>query len=259
MIIYTTIPYNLSFEQKGKSVIIMFNLKSLQQIIQEKEQKKNELKICETNLKEYLSEIDFSAFKDLNYDELKSIEENIRYSTPSEQRETLKQLLMLKKEEKYPEIKGAHYFPDLQKLTHLSQQEQRELDEVLYNQQKSIKIKALSEELLTHLLNIGIVNRLYLFRCGCEEKWDCETKIFNESQMKEYFNYWELKKNNEEIPKELTEKLNYGFINLYCTDTDCEDNVGGEIGINSLELYKKYPPHIYYQIVIEPNLTYHRL
>lgn len=92
-----------------------------------------QLKIRKASIEDLNSQINFDKIKELGYDEAKSIFEEIKYNLDYKVlRPKFEEVLKDLKEDKYPEMKKAHYFPILNEIDFLTKKQIKNLDNYLY-------------------------------------------------------------------------------------------------------------------------------
>ena len=228
-----------------------------------------ELKERRNAIYELNKTIDLEEVKALGYDKAKEIYESIKYNLHyKEDRPKFEELLKELKEIAYPDIKKAHYYPVLNEINFLTQEQIRLFDSILYSNNKRWvirkdnfhlfgDIKVSYEEIdkiIEFMLSKDMLTKRYVVTCPCGE----ESEIISEEQylnMKKYFDI-ESRFKTDDVSEE--EEKWYEDFNIYkdglaeigcecegleiCSMEDIDDNLSFEYKLKvdaNLELANK--------------------
>lgn len=156
---------------------------------------------------------DFECF---NFEELKETIENLYLFLPKEVKDEVTYLLEEKKIEKYPFLKKACYFPELNNIDFLSEEEILKLDKILKfpNTDKITKVRLnvskifeilderenelkILEDIIRFLLDAEIIEKEYIIDCGMQSICNYDVVYIAESELSKYKRIWKLRKNTE--------------------------------------------------------------
>lgn len=180
---------------------------------------------------------------DMSYEELKDLYPKIKYSLLHEFRTKYEDFMREKRIEKYPALKQATYYQQINQLN-IPDKEKVRLDKIVYkfyrhniSEKRLLEEHNLTKDILDTFVELGIATEHVMFkcpRCGMDI-YHLEKEVINK-----HMRYWELKNLNtltEEQEKEFEElweddKYCYGYINCECYNCDSydgEDTVRFEI------------------------------
>ena len=220
------------------------------------QEKASEVKALYQELCQLNDQLDLEEVRTtMSYKEAKQLFELVKYATnDSTKVNALKALVQAKKEEKYPEILGVHYYPELKQFTQLSESEQIALDRQLRNHGKN-SYKAfrsnLSEDVLQALVDLKILQRAYAVSCRCHGHW-CDSHLLTEEQRLRYIDYWQREAQGEEISDEEYDELDGGCLSIYCNRKE------DVIEIYNLDTLNRHSREYLY-LEKEPDLTLEEL
>lgn len=184
-------------------------------------------------------DLDISELFNKNYDELKEICSIIVPYCSKKDLNIINEILVKRKEEKYPEILDAHYYPEIKEMTWLDKKTRRSLDKrIMTYRITDEELVELGDETVNFLIEKEIIKRTYVLDCGCGD-WECDRKYLDSRYVDGLKQYW-LK---EETTKEEDEKYNYGCIELYCSNETIEiesiDEIQEYLDCISIRVLKK--------------------
>ena len=227
--------------------------------------KKQEESLC-IEMKEVFNSIDIKEYEKLNYEECKNVFDKLTYRIDDEIKNKLSSILTKKKEEVYPEILKAQYYPELNTLN-LSDEDKIEIDNFIRKHIRHIftdriinECKPLIEN-IHKLVELDILKKNYSFKC-----YECGSSSENLSQddFDSYKRIWEIEtlskqnKLTDEMNNELDELYqnhSYGCIEIYCMD--CDDMHKEITNLGEFEEYlNDGNVEIYYRVNKNPDLTY---
>lgn len=186
------------------------------------------------------------TLKSLSYDEINAIWDGIKYGVKSIS--AFDAVINEKKMEKYPELRKAVYYPEINDLS-ISEEEKIRLDRAANKNYRSHINRyninnlpsPLSIEDLEMLRDIGIVEKKFLFLCpNCGDF----TTTVSEEILQKYMRTWELNRIEKECKlteaelDELDKLYEWGYSEIYVSCMDCEED-GYEV-IDSQEELNEY-------------------
>lgn len=162
---------------------------------------KSELEKRRNEIYDLNRKIDLEEVKSLGYDKAKELYEIIKYNLHyKEDRPKFEELLKELKEIAYPEIKRAHFYPVLNEIDFLTQEQIRIFDKTLYSNNKRWVIRKDNwhlfrdinvsyeevDKIIEFMLSKDMLTKKYVVTCPCGE----ESEVISEEQylnMKKYF------------------------------------------------------------------------
>ena len=162
----------------------------------------------------------------------------------AEDREKFEEILERKREEKYPELKRAAYFSDINQLD-IPDEDKKRIDRALVdnnryliNEERIMRgvITGIKVDELEMLHEIGVIKKSVSFSIGGEY---CCT--YSEDELNKYFRWWELDKkfsNSKLSTDELKEWEDFKNSRYYCIWI--EDEYGNCIELLNKEDYDSY-------------------
>lgn len=228
------------------------NINSLRYEIKELHKLLEREAVIKENIKELANTITPDDFLKLDYQECKSILQEIQYFiTNKDVRKSFEEIIFNKKAELYPEILDVHYYPEIKELKQLSKEEQITLDIFLKECSRGMRrahVKTLKEydkKIIQFLIDKNILDKIYSISCKCGST-DCSERHFNESEINKYKAYWA--KSDTERTDEEDDELNYGSIYMDCWN-------GGEYEIVDLLSFENAPKRVSFRVIKKPDLT----
>ena len=209
------------------------------QLNTEYDNKKRELELEFKRLEQINSKLNFDELRKMTYDKVKDVRERLKYRIASNDVEKkLDKLYQEKRYEKYPILKVAYYFPVINQLDYLTDEDKRKLDKRLekmklwncneydivshINGGKDNKFK-----LIQFLIDNDIVERGYLFSCNCgDNSGMCDHEYKSEKELEEFKEYYS--KNVDDMTDEEYDKWEddwekIGYISVGCwNDSEVE-------------------------------------
>lgn len=222
-----------------------------------KENMEKQLKIMRSSIEELNSEINFEDIKELGYDNAKEVFEEIKYNLDYKTlRLKFEEILKELKENKYPQMKQAHFFPILNNIDFLTKKQIKALDEYLYyhprvriSDQYYIRmwhdcgIENQAKKIIDFMYKNDMLNKRYIITCGyCDDGDSEEISKEKYENMKKYFQIQTKFKNKEDVSPEDEnwfedfDIYEEGFPEIYCECgcreieewSDIEDNLSFE-------------------------------
>lgn len=211
-------------EKKVKIISIVEDIKKL----------KEEMRRKNAELKAMIQEAGISIFSDMSLDELESVYGYVRYCGDGEFYNAINSLMEEKKMEKYPELRQAVRFPELNQL-HISNEEKRMLDNFLiscsgrYMTNAVRKAYKITEKHIEYLKQLHLIEEYLNIICP-----ECGTSIIRISTedincYKEVWNLQELAEKNT-LSEKQKGRLNELYIEGYsdgiaCGCYECDDYI----------------------------------
>lgn len=189
----------------------------------------------------------------LNYADSKKLYEILfKSSNNKEKCEELKKIVYDKKVKEYPQIKDVHYYPIINNIDFLDRENKIKLDILLkesyQNARKQRKLKnLLDEKVINFLIDNGILERLYIFHCDCDDNFYCDDKIITQERFDKLKLYWEKQLAGTNTDEDDEETL-YGCFEVGCRN----DNF---IEVSCLSDFNKYLRRIEYKVKSKPDMT----
>lgn len=241
---------------------------NLQEIVQENKYYQIEKESLELQLKnrkatvqsvnEYLNMDDIKL---LPYEEVKSIHKLLYWNTTESQRKQLDDILSITKGIAYPMYNKAHYYPEINEMDFISDNQKVELDKLLkqlysgyvYTDSSGFSRLKLTheqqEKVFTFLYEKGIVEKSYILRCGCGSRGDCDARHISQEKYDLYIKYLSMGHNSSHLSEEEQEEYwEYSWIESYC-----EYGNGGEI--NDVDEFKKKVKLFAYKNITKPDTS----
>lgn len=189
----------------------------------------------------------------LNYADSKKLYEILfKSSNNKEKCEELKKIVYDKKVKEYPQIKDVHYYPIINNIDFLDRENKIKLDILLkesyQNARKQRKLKnLLDEKVINFLIDNGILERLYIFHCDCDDNFYCDDKIITQERFDKLKLYWEKQLAGTNTDED-DEETFYGCFEVGCSN----DNF---IEVSCLSDFNKYLRRIEYKVKSKPDMT----
>lgn len=182
--------------------------------------------------------------ENMSYEKFKWLWDRVKYRIELPQESKFEKILERKREEKYPELKRAVYFSDINKLD-ISDEDKKRIDRALVdnnryliNEERIMRgvITGIKVDELEMLHEIGVIKKSVSFNIGGEY---CCT--YSEDELNKYFRWWELDKkfsNSKLSIDELKEWEDFKNSRYYCIWI--EDEYGNCIELLNKEDYDSY-------------------
>lgn len=142
--------------------------------------------------------------ENMSYEKLKWLWHEIEYKMEDSKIEKFEAIFNKKREEKYPELKRAVYFKDVNQLD-IPDKDKKRIDKALVENYRYVisevrirsgAIAGLKVEELETLYKIGVLKKFVSFYIFGEY---CCT--YPEDELKKYFRFWELNENSQKLDK----------------------------------------------------------
>lgn len=182
--------------------------------------------------------------ENMSYEKLKWLWDRVKYRIELPQESKFEEILERKREEKYPELKRAVYFSDINQLD-IPDEDKKRIDRALVdnnryliNEERIMRgvITGIKVGELEMLHEIGVIKKSVSFSIGGEY---CCT--YSEDELNKYFRWWELDKkfsNSKLSTDELKEREDFKNSRYYCIWI--EDEYGNCIELLNKEDYDSY-------------------
>ena len=245
-------------------------IEELFSVIDEKQKILKKLKNITNDLVLKANNINMSDLNECNYEECNDLFKQIRgYIQDQKLLDKIDKVIEKKKIKKYPQLLKPTYYPEID-LLNISESEKLRLDKAARNNignyinEYFTDIKhPLSIEDLKMLKDIGVIEKIYRFKCK-----ECGgfCRDISEKSLNNYKRFWtlyELEKNKQitdEQLKELDRLDEKGFYGIYFSCINCDECVDIEIADEEqLSDYIKNNVEVFYKVIKKPDLTYENL
>ena len=217
-----------------------------------KEELEKEIHNLDNDIRMLEKKLTTEEVENMSYEKFKWLWHKIEYGVTRPKRAKFEEILERKREEKYPELKRAVFFSDINQLD-IPDEDKKRIDRALADNYiyvisedriRSGRIKRLKVDELEMLYKIGVLKKSVSFYIDGEY---CCTH--SEDELRKYFRYWELKKKylksalNSDEMKEL-DNLEW-YVSIYI-----EDEEGNYTELLSKEDYDSYDEK---EIIYEVN------
>lgn len=245
---------------------------TLQEIIQYNEECEIEIDKFElhiSNLKASLKNINsllnLDDIKQLSYQEAKNIHKLLYWNTSDLQRQKIETIVKELKENEYPLLKKAHYYPVINEMNFLGDDQKNRLDKLLRDCCNSyiytdslgwlrLKFKKeITDKVFEFLLNKGIVEKSYIIKCDCGSD-ECYGETISQERYDEFVKYHsvtkedKLKMSKEELDKYSIDWSDKGYIQVGCWNDDAKEIYDLKTFMNEVKLFA-------YKNVVKPDLS----
>lgn len=176
--------------------------------------------------------------ENMSYEKFKWLWHKIEYGVVKPKKEKFEEILERKREEKYPELKRAVYFSDINQLD-IPDEDKKRIDRALVDNYRYVisedrirsgAIAGLKVDELKMLHEIGVLKKSVSFYIDGEY---CCT--YSEDELKKYFRFWELNKRpiidlSENESEEIDDLAASRYISIYIEDEEgnCEELLNKE-------------------------------
>lgn len=237
------------------------SINTIKEINENYSKKKKELEILLLETEKLNSMIDLCEVEnDLSYSEVSELLNII--DGKIEDNDVLSSLIKIKekkKEEEYPEILDAHYFPIIKKIN-LPQECRLLLDKNLNRLSRYVSIieadifgktnieKSKQEYVLNFLIENNVIEKTYVFHCTCGDTFECENEYISEEEKKEFYEYHSFDYDaatDDEIAQH-EEDFEKGYINIPCWSD-------GSVEICDIDDFEKNLRFISYKVKMKPD------
>ena len=237
---------------------------TLQEIIKYNEEYKREIEKFElhiSNLKTHLKKINsflnLDDVKQLSYQEAKSLHKLLYYHIDDTQtRIDLETIVKDLKEKEYPQLKMAHYYPVINEMDFLNDEQKNKLDDLLRGLYNSyiyteastwckLKFnKETEEKIFSFLFYKGIVEKSYVINCDCDnEEGDCNGEYISQQRYDEFVNFH--KSNKDGMTWDDDHK---GYIEVGCWNGEGKEIYDLDTFMREIRLYA-------YKCIVKPDLS----
>lgn len=226
-------------------------LNTLMDKLYKKEELEKEIHDLDNDIRTLEKKLTPEDVENMSYEQLKCLWHEIEYGVARPKRAKFEEILGTKREEKYPELKKAVYFSDIN-LLFIPDKDKKRIDRALANNRKFMfteerimhgVITGIKVDELETLHKIGVLKKSVSFYIDGEY---CCT--YSEDELGKYFRFWELDERYWELNEDEYEKWNNLVDDGYTAICfDSEDD--GYAEIVSKEGYDSYDEkEIIYQV-----------
>ena len=179
-------------------------LNTLMDKLHKKEDLEKEILDLDNDIRMIEKKLTPEEVENMSYEKFKWLWNKIEYGVVRPKRAEFEEILERKREEKYPELKRAVYFSDINQLD-IPDEDKKRIDRALTDNYRYVisadrirsgAIAGLKVEELETLHKIGVLEKFvsfYIFgKCCC---------TYSENELKKYFRFWELDKNFQRLNK----------------------------------------------------------
>lgn len=177
---------------------------NLQTIIKKNQEYRKAKKLCDEMYKELRNInnlINPDDLKEISFEEIKEIYGLIQYCINDKNIENqIKELYIAAKKEKYPILNKAHYYPIINELDFLTDEQKNKLDyalmqfhngNIMTGSSRWMDLnfdKETTDKILEFLYNKGIISKTYHLKCRCGS-FECRDEIITEEQYNKFIKY----------------------------------------------------------------------
>lgn len=206
----------------------MGTLNTLMDKLHKKEELEKEINDLNNDARMLENELTLEEVENISYEKFKWLWHKIEYGVTRPKRAKFEEILERKREEKYPELKRAVYFSDINQLD-IPDEDKKRIDRALVDNYRYI----INEERIMHGAITGIkVNELeMLHEIGVLKKsvsfyidgeYCC---TYSEDELKKYFRFWELNKRpiidlSKNESEEIDDLAASRYISIYIEDEE---------------------------------------
>ena len=219
-------------------------LNTLMDKLHKKEDLEKEILDLDNDIRMLEKKLTLEEVENMSYEKFKWLWHKIEYGVTRPKRAKFEEILERKREEKYPELKRAVYFSDINQLD-IPDKDKKRIDRALVDNYRYMineerimygAITGIKVDELEMLHEIGVLKKFVIF---CIDGEYCCT--YSEDELKKYFRRWELKKKylnpaitlNSDEMKEWDNLEWYVYIHI-------EDEEGNYIDLLNKEDYDSY-------------------
>lgn len=206
----------------------MGTLNTLMDKLHKKEELEKEIHDLDNDIRMLEKELTLEEVENMSYEKFKWLWHEIEYEVTRPKRAKFEEILERKREEKYPELKRAVYFSDINQLD-VPDEDKKRIDRALVDNYRYIineerimhgAITGIKVDELEMLHEIGVLKKSVSFYIDGEY---CCT--YSEDELKKYFRFWEL--NNRPIidlskneSEEIDDLAASRYISIYIEDEE---------------------------------------
>ena len=220
----------------------MGTLNTLIDKLHKKEELKKEILDLDNDIRILEKKLTPEEVENMSYEKLKWLWHEIEYGVIRPKRAEFEEILERKREEKYPELKRAVYFSDINQLD-IPNEDKKRIDRALVdncryliNEERILRgvITGIKVDELEMLHEIGVLKKSVSFYIG---GYCC---TYSEDELKKYFRFWELNKRpiidlSKNESEEIDDLAASRYISIYI-----EDEEGNCIQLLNKEDYDSY-------------------
>ena len=221
----------------------MGTLNTLIDKLHKKEELEKEIHNLDNDIRILEKKLTTEEVENISYEKLKWLWHEIEYGVIRPKKEKFEEILERKREEKYPELKKAVYFSDINQLD-IPDKDKKRIDRALVdncryliNEERILRsvITGIKVDELEMLHEIGILKKSVNFCINGE--YCCR---YSEDELKKYFRFWELNKRpiidlSKNESEEIDDLAASRYISIYI-----EDEEGNCIQLLNKEDYDSY-------------------
>lgn len=226
-------------------------LNTLMDKLYKKEELEKEIHDLDNDIRMLEKKLTPEDVENMSYEKLKCLWHEIEYGVARPKRAKFEEILETKREEKYPELKKAVYFSDIN-LLFIPDKDKKRIDRALADNYRYVineerimcgAITGIKVGELEMLHGIGVLKKSVSFYIDGEY---CCTH--SEDELSKYFRYWELKKKYLNSDLNSDEMKEWGDLEWYVS-IYIEDEDGNYEDILSKEDYDSYKEkEVIYQV-----------
>lgn len=170
-------------------------LNTLMDKLYKKEELEKEIHDLDNDIRMLEKKLTPEEVENMSYEKLKCLWHEIEYGVTRPKRAKFEEIIERKREEKYPELKRAVYFPDINQLD-IPDEDKKRIDRALadncryiINEKRIMRgdIAGIKVKELEMLHEIGVLKKSVRFCIDGE--YCCR---YSEDELNKYFRYWEL-------------------------------------------------------------------
>ena len=203
-------------------------LNTLVDKLHKKEDLEKEIHNLDNDIRMLEKKLTTEEVENISYEKFKWLWHKIEYGVVKPKKEKFEEILERKREEKYPELKRAVYFSDINQLD-IPDEDKKRIDRALVDNYRYVisedrirsgAIAGLKVDELKMLHEIGVLKKSVSFYIDGEY---CCT--YSEDELKKYFRFWELNKRpiidlSKNESEEIDDLAASGYISIYIEDEE---------------------------------------
>lgn len=203
-------------------------LNTLVDKLHKKEDLEKEIHNLDNDIRMLEKELTLEEVENISYEKFKWLWHKIEYGVVKPKKEKFEEILERKREEKYPELKRAVYFSDINQLD-IPDEDKKRIDRALVDNYRYIineerimhgAIAGIKVDELEMLHEIGVLKKSVSFYI--EGEYCC---TYSEDELKKYFRFWELNKRpiidlSKNESEEIDDLATSRYISIYIEDEE---------------------------------------
>ena len=213
-------------------------LNTLMDKLHKKEDLKKEILDLDNDIRMLEKKLTLEEVENMSYEKFKWLWHKIEYGVTRPKRAEFEEILERKREEKYPELKKAVYFSDINQLD-IPDEDKKRIDRALVDNYRYViseyrirsgAIAGLKVDELKMLHEIGVLKKSVSFYI--DREYCC---TYSEDELKKYFRFWELNKRpiidlSKNESEEIDDLAASRYISIYIEDYEgnCEELLNKE-------------------------------